>query len=146
MGEAGFARDVMRSLAGAIDHLRWKLSPLWQLWLMVRARRPSWVVLGLGLILGVALLGLVVSGAAEVLRGPPREYSPEEIEAQWRYLVVCQRCGYRARQVTHPRGLLAERDGLLVCPECGEAKAWWYRRGSQAIPPGGWSVEEAGGG
>ena len=64
----------------------------------------------------------------------------DDNEADWRYLLACRSCEFRAHWVTHPRREVEERDGWLRCPHCERFTATWYRRGSQAIPPGGWST------
>jgi hypothetical protein len=68
----------------------------------------------------------------------PRPRQLVETTDNWRYALVCESCGHKARPVEHPSRSLAQQNGMYQCPQCGEFKAACYRRGSQTVPPGGW--------
>lgn len=86
--------------------------------------------------------GVAARGVWSAAAPPPAATEPG---TAWRYLIVCDACGYRARCAEHPARHYPQRRGLLRCPRCGEFRAAWYRRGSQNIPPGGWYASDVGG-
>ena len=61
-----------------------------------------------------------------------------QAERPWRYLLVCEKCGHRERLTESPHQTRAKQAGFFECPQCGAFMASSYRRGSLALPPGGW--------
>ena len=126
---------MRRALEIVVDRLRALLDGAAQLTVLLRARRRLWIA---ALPLAVLCTALVGAGAYWGWRSVAAPRRVEQTEDAWRYLVVCQNCRYRERTVEHPGRKLRKQNGLLECPKCGQFKAAWYRRGSQALPPGGW--------
>lgn len=106
--------------------------------LLVRADARLRLMTAGGAVLAVVLVGAGLFWACRPAAGPGAA-APEQ---QWRYLLVCEGCGYRTRMVEHPAHVLAKENGLLQCPKCGAYRAAWYRRGSLSLPPGGWSTSQ----
>ncbi|MBN2445821.1 MAG: hypothetical protein JXO22_03805 [Phycisphaerae bacterium] len=94
----------------------------------------------LGILGGLlALIALVVLWTRSGTAPPTPTSVVTDSGDQWHYLVVCEACGQRLRYASHPAATRGSpRNGQLVCPHCGAARAAWYRRGSQVVPPGGW--------
>lgn len=91
----------------------------------------------------VVAVGLFVAGLFCLHRsGRPALVTAADQEP-WRYLIVCQACGHRARTLSHPARSLEQQNGLLRCPACGEFAMSWYRYGGQTLPPGGWALKPA---
>lgn len=93
-----------------------------------RRRRFGLLVAGgtSGLLLVVAIL----------LNREARESSAHGAAADaWRYLVICDACGRRQ----HVQDLPTPH-GVQMCDACGKGRLTSYRRGSQALIPGGWSA------
>ncbi|MGD8451581.1 MAG: hypothetical protein PVJ57_07155 [Phycisphaerae bacterium] len=89
-------------------------------------------------ILSAVVVLVLVAGFYWTFFGGAEATPAGDADDAWRYLVVCSNCGYRERCTEHPAHHLEQRHGALKCPKCGEFKAAWYRRGGQALPPGGW--------
>ena len=134
---------MRRSLEIAGDSSRTIVVRTGQFILALRARRELWIVTLVATMIVVALLvtGVICiwrpSGATTATAGAV------DAEQAWRYLVVCQQCGHRERTLEHPARTLDKQNGLLRCPACGRFTAAWFRRGSQSLPPGGWSTTQA---
>ena len=94
------------------------------------------------LLVGGGFLACLVIGMGAVWLWPAAAATGRvgDDEADWRYLLVCRACQARTHWVSHPRRECEERKGWLRCPDCDGFEATWHRRGSQAIPPGGWST------
>ncbi len=59
-------------------------------------------------------------------------------EAPYRFLMICSDCGRRERLVQAPTRVFTQVGQAFECPACGEPTLIAYRRGGQAMPPGGW--------
>ncbi|MFH1747614.1 MAG: hypothetical protein ABIG44_11280 [Planctomycetota bacterium] len=104
--------------------------------LLVRAdRRTQLMVVG-----GAGVVLMLIAVLVFLACRPGESRTQIDQEEAWRYLLVCEDCGYRAHFSEHPTRTLKKKDGLLCCPECGLFKVSWYRRGSLTLPPGGWST------
>lgn len=116
------------------ERLHRGLHPLFTLIDTLRAQRrqPTALVAeaaALTLLITTGLLGWhALAGNAEA----PAKNRP------WRYLVVCAHCEQRTYTPEHPAHVSDTEGGQLVCPQCSNAAASWYRRGSLNLPPGGW--------
>jgi hypothetical protein len=128
---------MRRALVIAADHLQAVRERAAHLLFIVRARRYAWIA-ALAAAICVAGGGAVLYGGLSAGRAAPGAQTARRGGDAWRYLVVCDRCQHRERTLEHPTRTLPQQDGLLRCPACGQFAANWYRRGSQALPPGGW--------
>ncbi|MCK4340519.1 MAG: hypothetical protein KAY37_02200 [Phycisphaerae bacterium] len=108
-----------------------------QLVILLRTRGRLWPLAAAGAVLVVILLAV---GLTWSWRSAGQAHGTADSEQAWRYLIVCEQCGYRQRTSEHPVHTLEQRAGRLRCPECNRFKAAWFRRGSLAMPPGGWST------
>jgi len=113
---------------GLVNHARQVVSTL-------RAQKRLWIPGAIAVALSVLVTGAGWYWSATRASTAQGALSAEE---DWRYLVVCNDCGYRTQCVEHPTRKMIQQEGLLKCPQCGRFQAAWYRRGSQAVPPGGW--------
>jgi DNA-directed RNA polymerase subunit RPC12/RpoP len=100
----------------------------------LQAQKRLWLLA----VAGVVLVGAVAIGGYFALRSPPASRSAVQESKDWRFLFVCMKCGHRFRSAENISSTLPASKGHLRCPKCGEFEGNMYRRGSQAVPPGGW--------
>ena len=122
-------------LQAARQRLRAALDRLVHAVVILRAQGRRWMMIAAAATLMVPLVAVGACWTWHWLDPPPPAAKAEE---SWRYLLVCESCGYRLRSAEHPARTLPRQNGLLRCPKCGQFKAAWFRRGSQTVPPGGW--------
>ena len=125
---------MRRELEIAIDGLGTFRDRAAQMLMILRAQRRLWPAV----VAVAALVVLLVTVAAVWAWCSDGPVAAADADRAWRYLLVCNGCGHREHPVEHPARTLAQQNGLFKCPACGEFKAAWHRRGSQAVPPGGW--------
>jgi hypothetical protein len=118
------------------EGLRGLLERAGQLAALVRAQRRQRAAAIVAAAVLIVLLG--IGSVALVRWRAGHTPGAADIEHAWRYLVVCEHCGHRERTIENPAREWPKKKSRLKCPACGEFKAAWYRRGSQAVPPGGW--------
>lgn len=121
-------REAARTLANAGTAL-WAVSRTTIAWCAADRRRRVVALSAVGI--GVVAMGAALAALAL------RERKQPTTAAAWQYLGVCSACEYRAQLRTQPPG-----GAPAKCPRCGQPRFTAYRRGSQALIPGGWSTSQ----
>jgi hypothetical protein len=129
---AGIIRIAQSIIATLSTLEQYGLAPLRRI-----VRQPG---LGPAVLVSLALGVTVFGGVALIARNwpAPRPATLVAADEQWRYLLLCESCGYRIRTLEHPGHAAQAQDGLYRCQQCGALRAACYRRGSQTVPPDGW--------
>ncbi len=111
----------------------------WRSGVHERVRRPAGC--GAAALLAAAI-GVVCIGLVAVVWQAAHERPPTQVvtapEAPWRYLAVCGACQQRQRLAEYPGPDWRQERGVFACSACGAFQVTVYRRGTQAVPPGGW--------
>jgi len=126
---------MRRTLRIVVQRLRLLRDGAAQLIVLLRARGQLRIALA-AVIAGCLAVG--GAGACWISHASNSTPALQDTKDAWRYLLVCGKCKYRQKSIEHPIRRLPKRGGLLKCPRCGRFEATWHRRGSQAVPPGGW--------